>query len=341
MKVELNVTLEGLEDKINRQIIVNDNISLIDLCEYIIISMNGNKIPIYNLDYNETTYFPDKIYELDDQKSLQNITLKDLKIKKGSELWIEYNFDKFYHLNVIIDNIYENTNDKDKSDFKVISGKGYGILDNIDIIRLKTLLTYKRKDIEKYYTKEEKEYLQKTFDISENNTKIKEYIEFRKEINIPKRYIFNVTLNEFDKEIKRKISVNSNILIDSFCRKVVTSMNGDLSHEYGIKIDKEYISEYYDEIELYYLALKEKKRLKIIYDWGDNWIFNLTVSKVIADYSENDFEVLSGKGYGIIDDCGGTYGLNNIFNGNDNSWGEYDINNFNLEKCNEIVKKSM
>ena len=34
MKVYLNVTLEGLEKKINRQIKINENISLIDLCEW-------------------------------------------------------------------------------------------------------------------------------------------------------------------------------------------------------------------------------------------------------------------------------------------------------------------
>lgn len=44
------------------------------------------------------------------------------------------------------------------------------------------------------------------------------------------------------------------------------------------------------------------------------------------------------KGYGIIDDCGGIFGLCNIFNGEDDSWGKHNINEFNLEECNKIVK---
>ena len=43
MKVVLNVVVEELEKYINRQIIVDENIKLTDLCEYIIISMNGKK----------------------------------------------------------------------------------------------------------------------------------------------------------------------------------------------------------------------------------------------------------------------------------------------------------
>lgn len=89
---------------------------------------------------------------------------------------------------------------------------------------------------------------------------------------------------------------------------------------------------------MFYLGLTEKE--KIIYDFGDNWQFNLTLSKIINSNDDIDFEVLSGKGYGIIDDCGGIFELSNIFNGYDDSWGKYNINEFNLEKCNKIVKNN-
>ena len=58
MKVLINVTLGDLPGKINRQIEVDENISLRDLCEYIIISMNGSKIPIYVFEDNNITYYP-------------------------------------------------------------------------------------------------------------------------------------------------------------------------------------------------------------------------------------------------------------------------------------------
>ena len=131
----------------------------------------------------------------------------------------------------------------------------------------------------------------------------------QKNIKIPKKYIFNISLEEFNIGIKRKVSVNSNISINSFCEKVILYMNGDLSHQFGIKIDKEFLGEYYDKFELFYLDITEKEKLKIIYDFGDNWQFNLTLSKIIDSNDCIDFEVLSGKGCGIIDDCGGVFQL--------------------------------
>ena len=58
MKVLLNVTVGEIPDKINRQIEVDENISLSDLCEYIIISMNGNKILLYGFMDDDIIYSP-------------------------------------------------------------------------------------------------------------------------------------------------------------------------------------------------------------------------------------------------------------------------------------------
>ena len=339
MKIRLNVSLEDLENEINRQIIVDENIELMDLCEYIITSMDGKKIPIYILEYNKVFYYPCNIIESRYEKTLENLTLKDFKLKKNKEFYIGYNFDNYYYFNVTVDDIFEDTSYDNNDNFKVISGKGYGIIDDERAWYLKSVLTNKRKDLERHCPKNVKEYLQKTFDIDKNNNKIKEYIEHKNGMFIPKRYVFNVSLKGFDKEIKRKICVNSDILINNFCQKVILAMNGDLSHQFDIKKNKEYLGENYGDFELFYLNLKEKQRLKIMYDFGDNWAFNLTVSKVIENFSENDFEVLSGKGYGIIDDCGGIWGLENIFNGKDTSWGIYDINEFDLEKLNSKINK--
>lgn len=339
MKVLLNVTLGELEDKINRQILVDENISLIDLCEFVIISMNGRKIPIYELEYNKIVYYPDIIEEGQKRKSLIGLSLKKLNLKKGKSFCIEYNFEKLYYFDLVVDNLIEEDNDNENVYFKVLSGKGYGLIDDKDLFYLKLLFMPKWKDDDSYYTKSEKEYLQKSFDVVEVNKWIDDYKKDRNDMFKPKQYIFNVSLEEFNREIKRKILVNSDILIDSFCKKVIVSMNGDLSHDFGIKIGKEYLEEDYNELELFYLNLKEKQRLKIIYDWGDSWCFNLTLSKIIDVNNEKDFEVLSGKGYGIIDDCGGTYGLYEIFNGESDFLEKRDINDFDLEKCNKKVQK--
>ena len=335
MKVMLNVVLEELENKINRQILVDESIQLVDLCELVIVSMNGKKIPIYEFECNKKVYYPYEIKETQNGKSMFGLTLKDFNLKKGTTFGIDYNFNNSYYFNLIVDEMIEVD---DNIDFKVISGNGYGILDDKIIYDLKRLFIEKRKDYDSYYLKSEKDYLQKKFDINEINERINDYKKYKKNMKTPKKYIFNISLEGFGKEIKRKVSVNSNIIINTFCEKVILSMNGDLSHMFGIKVDKEFLEEYYGEFELFYLGLAEKEKLKIIYDFGDNWKFNLTLSKIIDSSDEIDFEVLSGKGFGIIDDCGGVFGLCNIFNGSDNSWGKYNINEFNLEKCNKIVK---
>lgn len=340
MKVLLNVTLGELDDKINRQILVDENISLTDLCEFVIVSMNGRKIPIYELEYNKIVYYPDIIEEDEMHKSLLGLTLKKLDLKNGKSFCIEYNFEKSYYFDLTVDNLIENSNDNANVYFKVLSGSGYGLIDDKDSFHLKALFNPpRRENYDSYYTKSEKEYLQKRFDVVEVNKWIDDYNKDRNDMFKPKQYIFNVSLEEFNKEIKRKILVNSDIMINDFCKRVIVSMNGDLSHGFGIKIGKEYLEEDYNEVELFYLNLKEKQRLKIIYDWGDSWCFNLTLSKIIDGDNEKDFEVLSGSGYGIIDDCGGTYGLYEIFNGESDYLEKRDINDFDLEKCNKEVEK--
>ena len=332
MKVLLNITLGEIPNKINRQVEVDENISLRDLCEYIIVSMDGSKIPIYALEYEDVIYYPYFIEETENEKNLENLLLKDLNLEKNIGFTLEYNFEEGYFFDIVVDDIYEA---KDKTIFKVLSGAGYGILDDEKLFYFKHLFDGR----ENYLTKAEKEYLAKKFDCTECNERITDYINDRMDRISPKRYVFNVSLHGFDKEIKRKIVVNNNISIDDFCRCVVLAMNGDLSHAYGIKRGKNYLSEYYSDLELFYLNLKEKQKFKIIYDWGDHWIFNLTLSKIMNEYGDKDFEIISGKGYGIIDDVGGIWGLEDVFAGKDTSWGQYNIDDFDLEKCNERISK--
>ena len=325
MKVLLNVTVGEIPDKINRQIEVDENISLSDLCEYIIISMNGNKILLYGFMDDDIIYSPILDEETENEKNIDNLALKDFNLKKDKTFTIIYNFNNNYYFDINVDNIYDSD---DKNVFRVLSGKGYGILDNTNMFSLKYDLL----------SKTEKEFIEKKFDYLECNERITNYIKDKKDRVSPKNYVINVSLYGFTKEIKRKIIVNSNISIGKFCSCVILAMNGDLSHLSSIKIGKNCLEEEYNKKELFYLNLKEKQKFKIIYDFGDNWIFNLTLSKINDGYAPKDFEVISGKGYGIIDDAGGIWGLEEIFSGRDTSWGEYDINEFDLDECNKSIE---
>ena len=68
MKIMLNVVLEELEDEINRQILVDENIQLVDLCEFVIVSMNGGKYLFMNSNAIK--------------KYIIHMKLKKLKMKK-------------------------------------------------------------------------------------------------------------------------------------------------------------------------------------------------------------------------------------------------------------------
>lgn len=137
----------------------------------------------------------------------------------------------------------------------------------------------------------------------------------------------NVSLEGFNKSIKRKISVDSNYSIDPFCRKVIICMNGDLDHMYGVKIGKEFLDIENKESDLSCLELKEKQKFKVIYDFGDNWIFNVTVSKIVENYGVKKFYLIDGKGKGIIEDCGGIRGLFNIYT---SDYGICDVDKINM-----------
>lgn len=207
---------------------------------------------------------------------------------------------------------------------------------------LKKIINNNLDNFEKYILSDRnpkyEDYDINNFNILTINNNIDEYINNYLELVKPKSYIMNITLSGFDKEIKRKISVDSNVKLDSFCKCVIKIMNGDLSHQYTINFNKEYLEEEELRInDLNYLQLSEKKRFKIIYDFGDNWVFNVTVSKVINDYGDKRMYVISGKGYGVIDDYGGIYGLYEIYNKENNDWGSYDIDEFDLDEANNII----
>lgn len=336
-KIKFDLYVNGLKKEINRKINVNDNMTMQSFCEHVIVSINGTCKHLYQLTINYEYSFLGpgcNIMYGEMEEMMDNLKLSDLDLNVGDELLLNYNFRMDWEIIIKVKKVEEGFF---KRDFEVTAGKGQGILEDIGNIQLiKDCINGEVDELDKrVYSsiyKEFAEFLDKKFDISNINEQIDNYLENYREIFKPKRYIMNIALEGYKKEIKRRISVDSNVKLDKFCECVILSMNGDLSHLYGIKRAKEYIDdEIVKEQDLNYLELKEKQRLTVIYDFGDDWRFYITVSKVIDDYGNKPFEVLSGKGYGIIDDCGGIYGLNNEFKN------KYDINDFDLKRTNQII----
>lgn len=125
-------------------------------------------------------------------------------------------------------------------------------------------------------------------------------------------------------------------------------MNGKKIPIYELECNKKVyypyeIEETKNEKSLLRLNLKNLNLKKVItfgidYNYDKSYYFNLIVDEIIESDDNIDFKVISGNGYGILDDCGGNFGLFKIFNGKDDSWGKHDINDFNLEECNRTVK---
>lgn len=343
MKIKADVYLNGLKREINRKVQFNDNISMQKFCEYVIVAMNGNGKHLFQLVLNEEYSYlgPQcRIIDSDIEEMMEDLALNVLDLKVGDELMVNYDFKADWEIIIKISGTQKGNFDKE---FEVISGRGTGILeDAYGIEYMKRLIKSNLdEDDKRFYfgmIKGYDDYINKEFDVCNANQEIVDYFEKHKELIKPKNYIMNVALNGFQKEIKRKIAVDSNVNLDKFCECIIRSMNGDMSHPFGMKRGKEYIDE---EVvirqDLNYLELKEKQRLKVVYDFGDNWEFNITVSKIEDNYGNKHFEVLSGKGYGIIDDCGGPWGLSDIFDGTNTDWGKHDINDFDLDETNRII----
>ncbi len=343
MKIKVNVKLIGMEKQINRIIECSDKLTIKLFCEYIIISMNGNCKHLYQLVYNDEYSYLGPCCNIEDYESeemMNEKTLEYLELCPKDKLLLNYDFRNEWDFDLEILSV---TDEKCIKNFKVTGGSGCGIIEDIwGVTELKRVPKMNEK-IKNYYARTIPGYIgynMENFDKDKINLKIDEYVDKYREVNKPKRYEMNVKLEYFEKEIKRKIIVDSNVSLDTFCRMIIYSMRGDMSHCYGLKKGKEYIDEdilgYGD---LNFLELKVNQRLKVTYDWGDSWNFLISVRKVLEGYGNKKFEVVSGKGYGIIDDCGGPFGLYKIFNGENIEWGEYDINDFDLNEINRIIDR--
>jgi hypothetical protein len=162
-------------------------------------------------------------------------------------------------------------------------------------------------------------------------------------------YKIRVTLKGFEKQIKRTFIINDNVKINDFCNAIITSMNGYLEHLYTLKYkDKYYICNYMDKndhneikmnnLRINKLMLEEKDKLELIYDFGDNWVFKISVVKVISGHNDKNVELIDGRGKGIEEDCGGSWGLIELINDKNNSW-NYDYNDFDKDKINDKLDK--
>lgn len=69
------------------------------------------------------------------------------------------------------------------------------------------------------------------------------------------------------------------------------------------------------DIKLKYILDEENEKMEFQYDFGDNWIVNVVLEKIVKDEKIKGKDlprVIEGEGFGIIEDCGGVMGLEEI-----------------------------
>jgi hypothetical protein len=158
---------------------------------------------------------------------------------------------------------------------------------------------------------------------------------------VNKIYQFYAELDDFKPKIWRRFQVTDKITIARLGYIVMTLFEMTASHLFAVKIRKiegkpswpiiyRYIimDETYEpldvshikEVDARYTRLCDElnevgEQVQVNYDFGDNWLVNLTLEKVFVDRELPGGELprtLAGAGFGIIEDCGGTSGLKEL-----------------------------
>lgn len=152
-----------------------------------------------------------------------------------------------------------------------------------------------------------------------------------------KIYQFTVELKDYKPRMWRRILVGDDITVADLGYIVLCIFRADCSHLMSIekpmynspipqatyKIPNPYEDSFLDNPldatnELVKDAVSLEKgddTLVVNYDFGDDWNFQLKLEKILdeKDIKQSQIPcVVAGKGFGIIDDCGGTYGLSQL-----------------------------
>ena len=150
MNLKINVCLEEDEKDINREIEVNDNLSLELFSEYLITIMNGKVKHIYFLCFNDKNYVPKRELVSDNKTYLmKDKTIANLNLKENDKLELYYDENAGWKFIIEVVKIEKSKKEKD---FQVLSGIGRGIIEDLDVFYdLKVLSNPNLSEEEKKY----------------------------------------------------------------------------------------------------------------------------------------------------------------------------------------------
>ena len=139
---------------------------------------------------------------------------------------------------------------------------------------------------------------------------------------MPKQiYQIKVVLLDTEPKIWRKLLVNSDTLLVDLHRIIQTAMGWTNSHLHlfndGINqyAPKEFLVDGCKNsrtVKLSTILKKEKSKILYEYDFGDGWIHNIELEKIITEDAGQIPRCISGKRSCPPEDCGGTYGYSDL-----------------------------
>lgn len=180
-------------------------------------------------------------------------------------------------------------------------------------------------------------------------------------------YQFYAELEDYKPKMWRKFLINENMTIAQLGYAVLIIFRANGSHLFNIeKPLQKGVESFYEVpnsntdisdlemniIERYdatkeqihsVVSLNDKDNLLIInYDFGDNWRIKLKLEEIYGEdnLKNNDIPyVISGKGYGIVEDCGGVHSLMQIAETQDLK--TVDLSHFDKNELNDMLLSNM
>ena len=124
-KYKITAYLHEYKKEIYRIYMVNDNMTISNFCEAVILSMNGDLSHLYEMNYKYGIYICDYMNEeMPYEHKMENITLKDLSLKSQQRLDIRYDFGDEWIFEIKINKVFDG---HDSKQIILLEGKGCGI----------------------------------------------------------------------------------------------------------------------------------------------------------------------------------------------------------------------
>ncbi|MCD7893126.1 MAG: plasmid pRiA4b ORF-3 family protein [Erysipelotrichaceae bacterium] len=125
--------------------------------------------------------------------------------------------------------------------------------------------------------------------------------------------VIRVILAGLGRQLYREMEIPYDITLADLAYLVLSSFKADGSHLFSVNYGKNRFScrdSFYnenraDEIYLTQLYLQFNNQIDIEYDFGDEWLFKVTVKSILdhdGKFNLDDSRIIKGKGYGIWED---------------------------------------